>query len=59
MHFLGRAGFAERTIRAGTLSDPNDDYEENAATEMPSVLIEVGFLSSEEDNYRFDNNLEQ
>jgi N-acetylmuramoyl-L-alanine amidase len=59
MHFLGKAGFAERTIRAGTLGDPNDDYEENAATEMPSVLIEVGFLSSDDDNYRFDNNLDQ
>lgn len=59
MHFLGRAGFKERTIRSGTLVDPNDDYEENAAAEMPSVLIEVGFLNSADDNYRFDNNLDQ
>lgn len=59
MHFLGRAGFTERTIRAGTLVDPNDDYEEIAATDMPSALIEVGFLSSEDDNYRFDAHMDQ
>jgi N-acetylmuramoyl-L-alanine amidase len=59
MHFLGRVGFTERTIRAGTLPDPNDDYEENAATNMPSVLIEVGFLSSADDNYRFDTYMDR
>ncbi len=58
MHALGRMGFTERTIRAGTLNDPNDDYKENAATEMPSVLIEVGFMSHAGDNALFDNNLE-
>ena len=57
MHALGRAGFKERTIRAGTLYDPSDDYEENAATTMPSVLIEVGFLSSPGDNALLDSNL--
>lgn len=59
MHFLGRAGFTERTIRAGTLQSSKDDYEENAAATMPSVLIEVGFLSNEADNDRFDRNLEK
>ena len=59
MHFLGRVGFTERTIRAGTLPDPNDDYEENAATNMPSVLIEVGFLSNADDNYRFDTYMDR
>lgn len=57
MHALGRAGFEERTIRAGTLNDPDEDYEEIAITTMPSVLIEVGFLSSDIDNSLFDNNL--
>lgn len=59
MHFLARAGFDERTIRAGTLVDPNNDYEENAVSEMPSVLIEVGFLSNADDNYLFDHNLDR
>lgn len=57
MHALGRAGFTERTIRAGTLNDPAEDYEELSVTTMPSVLIEVGFLSSAEDNALFDDNL--
>lgn len=57
MHALGNAGFTERTIRAGTLNDASEDYDEISITNMPSVLIEVGFLSSEEDNKRFDNNL--
>ena len=57
MHFLGRVGFTERTIRAGTLVSPAEDYDEIAATEMPSVLIEVGFLSNNDDNYRFDKHL--
>ncbi len=57
MHFLVRQGFAKRTVRAGTLVSSNDDYEENAAATMPAVLIEVGFLSSDEDNALFDNNL--
>ena len=59
MHFLGRAGFTERSIRAGTLQSTNDDYEENAAASMPSVLIEVGFLSNAADNERFDMNLDR
>ena len=57
MHALGRAGFEERTIRAGTLNNPDEDYEELAVTTMPSALIEVGFLSSSIDNDLFDNNL--
>jgi N-acetylmuramoyl-L-alanine amidase len=57
MHALVRAGFTERTIRAGTLNSSSDDYEENASTNMPSVLIEVGFLSSDYDNRLFDSNL--
>ena len=57
MHFLVRQGFTKRTVRAGTLVSSNDDYEENAAATMPATLIEVGFLSSDEDNALFDKNL--
>ena len=59
MHALGAAGFAERTIRAGTLNSAEEDYEEIAGTTMPSVLIEVGFLSSPVDNALFDDNLDR
>ena len=57
MHALATVGFTERTIRAGTLNDSNDDYEENKYVTMPAVLIEVGFLSSEKDNALFDNKI--
>lgn len=56
---LAEAGFAERTVRAGTLNDPAVDYPEIAATTMPSCLVEVGFISNMDDNKRFDNNLDQ
>ena len=59
IHFLGKAGFTERTIRAGTLNDPNDDYEEMAVTKMPSALMEIGFLSNATDNALFDDNLDK
>lgn len=58
IRFLGRVGFKERTIRAGTLNSPDEDYEELAVTTMPSVLIEIGFLSSTYDNELFDTKLD-
>ena len=57
MHALAGQGFAERTVRAGTLQNKDTDYEENAVVSMPAVLIEVGFISSLEDNALFDDNL--
>lgn len=59
IHFLNRVGFAERTIRAGTLNNPDEDYEELAVTSMPAVLIEIGFLSSSYDNELFDSQLDR
>lgn len=51
-------GFAERSVRAGTLVSSNEDYLENSVPRMPSCLVEVGFLQSKKDNQLFDNNLE-
>lgn len=51
-------GFTERTVRAGTLTSSAEDYEENAASDMPSCLVEVGFINNGEDNARFDNNID-
>ena len=45
---------ANRGVRSGTLPDPSDDYVENSVSDMPSVLIEFGFISDEEDNKLFD-----
>ena len=57
MYELSKQGFERRTVRAGTLLSTNDDYEENAAAKMPAALIEVGFLSNDQDNALFDDNL--
>lgn len=56
---LVEQGFQERSIQTGTLYDPADDYDENKYSEMPSCLIEVGFISNEGDNTRFDENFEK
>lgn len=37
----------------------NDDYYINRETEMPSCLVEMGFINSEEDNQLFDEKLEE
>lgn len=58
MNALAEQGFVKRSIRAGTLKDPDDDYAENAAAAMPAVLIEVGFISSDGDNALFDDNMD-
>ena len=57
LNALASQGFEKRSVKAGTLNDPNDDYEELAAATMPAVLVEVGFVSSDMDNALFDDNL--
>ncbi len=52
-------GFTERSVRAGTLVSANEDYLENSVPDMPSCLVEVGFLQSKKDNKLFDDNLEE
>lgn len=52
-------GFEERTVRVGTLVTENDDYLENSVPDMPSCLVEVGFVSSGKDNKLFDDNLKE
>ena len=47
----------DRGIRTGTLPDPKDDYQENKTPDMPSCLIEFGFISDETDNRLFDEKL--
>lgn len=37
----------------------SDSYYVNAHTDMPSCLIELGFLTAEEDNINFDTHLEE
>lgn len=55
---LASQGFYPRSVRVGTLQSTKDDYAENSETNMPSCLVEVGFMQDEKDNKLFDNNLE-
>lgn len=48
----------DRGVQYGYVGLPNDNYYINAETKMPSCLIELGFLTDEEDNRLFDENLD-
>ena len=56
---LVKQGFQERSVRVGTLVSDKDDYLENKVPDMPSCLIEVGFISSKKDNKLFDDQLQE
>lgn len=57
---LDKAGIsANRGVRYGLASDTNQDYYVNKYTDMPSCLIELGFITSEEDNNLLDQKLDQ
>ena len=57
MDSLTEQGFRQRSIVNGMLGDPDNDYDENRYTTMPSCLIEVGFISNNGDNILFDEKL--
>ena len=59
LNALKQQGFAKRRIHAGTLNDPDTDYEENAVVTMPAVLLEVGFIDNDMDNALFDDHLSE
>ena len=46
-----------RGVRAGSMTSSEDDYVVNGKSSMPSVLLEMGFMSSPTDNRLFKNNL--
>lgn len=52
---LENVGISEnRGVQYGYVGMPNDNYYINADTIMPSCLVELGFLTDEEDNKLFD-----
>lgn len=64
MDWLDQAGVSQRRgIRTGfrndTSNNESNNYYVNRYTNMPSCLIEMGFMTSEIDNRYFDENLNQ
>ena len=50
---------ANRGIHSGYRDGDDMNYYINRHTKMPSVLAEIGFISSKDDNKDFDENLEE
>ncbi|MBR4955890.1 MAG: N-acetylmuramoyl-L-alanine amidase [Clostridia bacterium] len=48
----------KRGIKKGTVSSANEDYYVNKLTDMPSCIIELGFIQSDEDNRLYDTNMD-
>lgn len=48
-----------RGVKRGYQGDSSLNYLVNAATEMPSCLIEMGFITTKADNELFDKNFEE
>ena len=47
-----------RGVKTGYVHNPDGNYYVNAHTKMPSCLVEAGFVTSDEDNALFDENLD-
>lgn len=46
-------------VRFGFITDPTENYQVNRETNMPSCLVELGFMDSKKDNDLFDKNLDK
>lgn len=58
MDGLEKVGISKnRGVKKGTMEDNGDDYKVNYLSCMPSVLLEMGFMSSPTDNRLFKENL--
>ena len=51
-------GLENRGVKKGFRDSTANNYYVNANTRMPSVLLEVAFISSEKDNEAFDKNFD-
>lgn len=45
-------------VRFGFITNPNENYQVNRETDMPSCLVELGFMDSQEDNYLLDSHID-
>ena len=60
MKELESVGISEnRGVQYGYVGNPYVNYYINADTVMPSCLVELGFLTDEQDNVLFDNNMDK
>lgn len=50
---------SNRGVKEGTSSGESSDYYVNKYTNMPSCLIELGFISNDEDNKLLDENIDE
>ena len=56
---LDKAGISQnRGVKSG-YARGDGDYYVNSHTDMPSCLVELGFINSETDNELFDNNIDE
>ncbi len=51
-------GYENRGVKSGYRDKTAMNYYVNANTKMPSILLEVGFISSAEDNKAFDEKID-
>ncbi len=49
-------GMEDRGVRYGSMTDFEEDYAINRRAMMPSMIVEMGFISNEEDNAAYDAN---
>lgn len=52
-------GLADRGVKNGYRDLTANNYYVNANTNMPSILLEVGFISSDDDNKVFDEKIDE
>ena len=52
-------GLQDRGVKNGYRDLTANNYYINANTNMPSILLEVGFISSDDDNRAFDENIDK
>jgi len=48
-----------RGIKYGSMGDPGFDYYVNSHTNMPSCLLEMGFMTDSKDNYLFNKYIDK
>lgn len=53
------SGLPNRGVKRGYRNSSGNNYYVNSNTNMPSILLEVGFITNEDDNKSFDANLEK